>query len=151
MTCDRPSMYLSRQYVRGHAHGRRGFKVRLPQVYFDSIATTMEMVGCGTRAVPGRRKAGPTAGCVGWSERSLAVHSWSWTTGSSRSTVPEIAHAVKDLSRQSAKPTESDMHDLKQCVRYLGHSEYKTNLTRVMRWQRSMSTQMQTGQETRGR
>ena len=38
--------------------------------------------------------------------------------------VPEIAHAVKNLSRQLAGPSEPDMQDLKQCVRYtLGHSD----------------------------
>ena len=31
------------------------FKVRLPQEYFDSIATAMEMVGCGSRAAQGAR------------------------------------------------------------------------------------------------
>ena len=30
MTADTPIKYLSSQYVRVHAHGRRGFKVRLP-------------------------------------------------------------------------------------------------------------------------
>ena len=29
--------------------------------------------------------------------------------------VPEIAYAVKNLSRQLAKPSESDLHELKQC------------------------------------
>ena len=38
--------------------------------------------------------------------------------------VPEIAYAVKKLSRQLAGPSELDMQDLKQCVRYtLGHSD----------------------------
>ena len=38
--------------------------------------------------------------------------------------VPEIAYAVKNLSRQLAGPLELDMQDLKQCVRYtLGHSD----------------------------
>ena len=62
MTPDRPIKYHSRQYVKVHAHGRRGFKVRLPQEFFDSIATGMEMVGCGTRTVLGRKKSGPTVG-----------------------------------------------------------------------------------------
>ena len=65
MTPDRPVKYLSRQYVKVNAHGRRGFKVRLPQEYSDSIATAVEMVGCGTRAVPGRKKSGPPLGQVG--------------------------------------------------------------------------------------
>ena len=55
MTPDTPIKYLSRQYLKVHAHGRRGFKVRLPQEYFDSIATAMAMVGCGSRAVPARK------------------------------------------------------------------------------------------------
>ena len=33
MTHDRPIKYLSRQYLKVHAHGRRGFKVRVPQEY----------------------------------------------------------------------------------------------------------------------
>ena len=38
--------------------------------------------------------------------------------------VPETAHAVKNLSRQLAGPSELDMQDLKQCLRYtLGHSD----------------------------
>ena len=38
--------------------------------------------------------------------------------------VLEIANAVKNLSRQLSKPSELDMQDLKQCVRYtLGHSD----------------------------
>ena len=56
MTHDRPIKYLSRQYLKVHTHGRRRFKVvRLPQEYFDSIATAMEMVGCGSRASQGAR------------------------------------------------------------------------------------------------
>ena len=38
--------------------------------------------------------------------------------------VPGTAYAVKNLSRQLAGPSELDMQDLKQCVRYtLGHSD----------------------------
>ena len=38
--------------------------------------------------------------------------------------VPEIAYAVENLSRQLAGPSEMDMQDLRQCVRYtLGHSD----------------------------
>ena len=38
--------------------------------------------------------------------------------------VPEMAYAVKNLSRQLAGPSELDMQNLKQCVRYtLGHSD----------------------------
>ena len=38
--------------------------------------------------------------------------------------VPEIAYPVKNLSRQLAKPSELDMQDLKQCVRYtLGQTD----------------------------
>ena len=38
--------------------------------------------------------------------------------------VPEIAYAVKNLSRQRAGPSELDMQDLKKCVRYtLGQSD----------------------------
>ena len=62
MTDDSSINHVSRQYVKVHGHGRRGFKVRLLQEYFDSIATAMDMVGCGTRAVPGRKKCGPTVG-----------------------------------------------------------------------------------------
>ena len=42
MTHDRPIKYLSRQSLKVHTHGRRGFKVRLPQDLFDSVATAME-------------------------------------------------------------------------------------------------------------
>ena len=38
--------------------------------------------------------------------------------------VPEIAYAVKNLSRQLAGPSELGMQELKQCVRHtLGHSD----------------------------
>ena len=38
--------------------------------------------------------------------------------------VPEIAYAVKNLSRQLAGPSELDVQDLKHCVRdTLGHSD----------------------------
>ena len=67
MTPDGPLKYLSRHYVKVHTHGRRGFKVRLPLEDFDSIATAMEIVGCGARPVFG-------------SDRSLKVQSRSWTT-----------------------------------------------------------------------
>ena len=48
MTPDRPIKYISRQYLKVHTHGRRGFKARLPQEYFHNIATAMEIVGCGS-------------------------------------------------------------------------------------------------------
>ena len=73
MTPDGPIKYLSRQYLKVHTHGRRGFKVRLPQEYFDSLATAIEMVGCGSRAVPGRKKSGPTVGQVGQDQRTLGA------------------------------------------------------------------------------
>ena len=50
MTHDRRIKYLGRQYLKVHTHGRRGIKVRLPQEYFDSIATAMEIAGCGVNA-----------------------------------------------------------------------------------------------------
>ena len=86
-----------------HAQGRRGFKVRLPQEYFDSIAITMEMVGCGTRAVPGRKKTGPTVGRVGQEHRVLgAIEHSKYRAGVGKlqfmiNEVPEIAYAVKNL------------------------------------------------------
>ena len=44
--------------------------------------------------------------------------------------VPEVAHAVKNLLRQLAKPSELDMQDLQQCVRYtLGHGDEWVYLT----------------------
>ena len=91
MTPDRPIKCLSRQYLKVHTHGRRGFKVRFPQDYFDSSATAMEMVGCGSRAVSGRKKSGPTVGQVGQDQRTLgdndhSIPSWSWKTDSMKST-----------------------------------------------------------------
>ena len=123
MTHDRPIKYLSRQYLKVHAHRRRGFKVRLPPEYFDSIATSMDMVGCGSRAVPDRERCGPTAGRVGQDQRTLGANDHSrYRAGVGKlqfmiSEVPEIAYAVKNLSRQLAGPSELDMQHLKQCVR----------------------------------
>ena len=89
----------------------------------------MEMVGCGSRAVPGRKRSGPTAGRVGQDQRTLGANDHSrYRAGVGKlqlviNEVPEIAYAVKNLSRQLAGPSELDMQDLKQCVRYtLGHS-----------------------------
>ena len=118
MTHDRPIKYLSRQYLKVHTHGRRGFKVRL-QEYFDSIATSMEMVGCGSRAVPGRKKSGSTVGQVGEDQRTLGANGRSrYRAGVGQlqpmiNEVPEIAYAVKNLSRQLAGPSELDMQDLR--------------------------------------
>ena len=130
MTHDRPIKYLSRQHVKVHTHGRRGFKVRLPQECFDSISTSMEMVGCGSRAVPGRKKSGPTVRQVGQDQRTLGANDQSrYRAGVGKlqfiiNEVPEIAYAVKNLSRQLAGPSELDMQDMKQCVRYtLGHND----------------------------
>ena len=117
MTPDRPIKYHSRQYLKVHAHGRRRFKVRLLQECFDSIATAMEMVGCGTRTVPGRKKARPTAGQVGQELRMRGATDHSrYRAGVGKlqfmiNEVLEIACAVKNLSRQLAKPSELDMQD----------------------------------------
>ena len=90
----------------------------------------MEMVGCGSRAVPGRVRSGPTAGRVDQDQRTLGANDHSrYRAGVGKlqfmvNEVPEIAYAVKNLSRQLAEPSELDMQDLKQCVRYtLGHSD----------------------------
>ena len=64
--------------------------------------------------------------------------------------VPEIAYAVKKLSRQLAKPSELDMKDLKHCVRYtLGHSARQTSEAR--RGGNDRSSLTQTGQVMRDR
>ena len=130
MTHDRPIKYLSRQYLKVHTDGRRGLKVRLPWEYVDSIATSMAMVGCGSRAVPRRKKSGPTVGQVGQDRTTLGANDHSrYRAGVGKlqfmiNEVPETACAVKNLSRQLAGPSELDMQDLKQCVRYtLGHKD----------------------------
>ena len=122
MTRDSRIKYLSRQHVRVHTHGRRGFKARLPQEYFDSIATAIEMVGSKTRTVPRRKKkAEPTVGQVdqeqtenAGSERSPAVQSWSWKTAVHDQRSAGDSLRSENLSRQPAKPSELDMQDLKQ-------------------------------------
>ena len=108
--------------------GDEDFKVRLPQEHFDSIATSLEMDGCGARAVPGRKRSGQTAGRVGQDQRTLGANDHSrYRAGLGKlqfmvNEVPEIAYAVKNLSRQLAGPSELDMQDLKQRVRCtLGH------------------------------
>ena len=117
MTTDRPIKYHSRQYVRVHAHGRRGFEVRVLQDYFDSVATAMEFVGCGTRAVSRRKKAGPTAGRIGREQRMLGASDHSrYRAGVGKlqfmiKEAPEKADAVENLSRQLTKPSESDMQE----------------------------------------
>ena len=90
----------------------------------------MEMVGCGSRAFPGRKKSGPTVGQFGQDQRTLGANDHSrYRAGVGKlqliiNEVPEIAHAVTKLSRQLAGPSELDMQDLKQCVRYtLGHRD----------------------------
>ena len=101
MTHDRPIKYLSRQYLKVHTHGRRGFKVRLPQEYCDSTATAMELVGCGSGAVPGCKKSGPTVGQVGQDQRTLGANDHSrYRVGKLQFMINEvqgIANAVKKL------------------------------------------------------
>ena len=102
MTHDRPIKYLSRQYLKVHAYGRRGFKVRFRQEYFASIATPMEMVGCRSRAVPGRKRSGPKAGRGGQDQRTLGASDQSrYRAGVGKpqfmiNEVPEIAYVVKN-------------------------------------------------------
>ena len=76
MTPDRPLKYLSRQYVRVHAHDRQGFKVCL--LYLKNTLTGLQqlrkMSVCGTRAVPGRKKSGPTVEQVGEELRMLGAN-----------------------------------------------------------------------------
>ena len=91
----------------------------------------MEMVGCGPRAVPGRKRSGPTAGRFGQDQRTLGANDHlRYRAGVEKklqfmiNEVPELANAVKNLSRQLAGPSELDMQDLRRCVRYtLGHSD----------------------------
>ena len=135
MTVDRPTKHLSRQYLKLHTQQRWGFKVRLLQEYFDSIATAMEMVGCGSRGVPGRKKSGPTVGQVGQDRRTLGANDHSkYRVGKLQfmiNEVPQMAYAAKNLSRQLVGPSELDMQNLKQCVRCtLGHSDEWLFLTR---------------------
>ena len=94
----------------------------------------MEMVGCGSRAVPGRKRSGPTAGRVGQDQRTLGANDHSrYRAGVGElqfmiNEVPEIAYAVKNLSRQLTGLSELDMQDLKQCGRYtLGHTHTATS------------------------
>ena len=89
----------------------------------------MQIVGCGSRAVPGRKKSGPTVGQVGQDQRTLGANDHSrYRAGVGKlqfmiNEVPDTAYTVKNLSRQLAEPSELDMQDLKQCVQYtLGHS-----------------------------
>ena len=58
MTPDRPIKCLSRQYLKVHTHGDEDSKSVFLKTIFDSSATAMEMVGCGSRAVSGRKKSG---------------------------------------------------------------------------------------------
>ena len=44
------------------------------KIFFDNIATAMEMVFCGSRAVSGRKKSGPTVGQVGQDQRILGAN-----------------------------------------------------------------------------
>ena len=109
MTHDRPIKYLSRQYLKVHTHGRRGFKVRLPQEYFDSIATSMEMVGCGSRAVPERKKFGPTVGQVGQDQRTLGANDRSrYRAGVGK--LQCIINEVSEIACHLEIPTAHDSH-----------------------------------------
>ena len=102
MTSDRLIKYLSRQYLKVHTHTGDGDSMPV-QEYFDSIATAMEMVGCGSRAVPGRKKSGPTARPVGQYQRTLGANDHSrYRAGVVKlqfmiNEVPEIAYAVKKV------------------------------------------------------
>ena len=84
VTLDRAIKYLSRQCVKVHARGRRGFDVRLPQEYFDSIAAAMQQLRLRDTSCPrpqeswtNRGTSWPRAANAG-SEQSFEVQSWSW-------------------------------------------------------------------------
>ena len=157
MTPDRPIKYLSRQYVKVHAHGRRGFKVRFPQEYFVSIATAMEMVGCGKKTVPRRKKSGraENSGC----ERSLEIQSWSWKTavhdqrsaGDSQCSEKPVKATGKAVSVGHARPEAVCAIRVGTQRRVAVPDGARQNLGRPTRWQRSKSTLTQTGQEMRSR
>ena len=120
MTPDRPIKYLSRQCVKVHAHGRRGFKVRLPQEYFASIARAMEVGGLRDTNCPTAQEIWTNRGTNGQEVSMLGASDHPrYRAGVGKlqfmiNEVPEIAHAVKNLSRQPAKPSVLDMQDLKQ-------------------------------------
>ena len=123
MTPDRHIKYLSRQYVKVHAQADGDSK----SVYINISSTALQQQWKWSVAGPGLKKAGPTVGQVGQEQRLLGatespeMQSCSWKTAvyDQRST----AYAVKNLSRQLAKPSGLDVQDLKQRVRYtLGHS-----------------------------
>ena len=101
MTPDRPIKYHGRQCVKVHAHGRRGFKFGLPQEYFDSIATAMEMVVAGHELSLRARKLGQ----VGKEQRMLGACDHSrYSAGVGKTAVHDQrcagdTHAVNKLSR----------------------------------------------------
>ena len=116
MTPNRPVKYLSRQYVKVHT------------VYLRSTLTALRqpwkwLVGCGSRAVPRRKKSGPTVGQIVQDQRTLGANDHSrYRAGVGKlqfmiNEVPETANAVKNLSTQLAGPSELDMQDLLQCAR----------------------------------
>ena len=94
----------------------------------------MDTVGCGTRAVSGRKnqpwnKLAKRRECRERAitrDTELELEKLQFMINE----VPEIAYAVMNLSRQLAQPSELDMQDLKQCVRYtLRHSDEWVFLT----------------------
>ena len=78
-------------------------------VYLKNTSTISQQ-RCGTKAVPGRKKAGPTVGQVGQEQRNRGASEHSrYSAGVGKlqfmiNEVPDIAYAVKNLSRQLAKP-----------------------------------------------
>ena len=155
LTADTPIKYLSRWYVRVHAHvADEDSKF----AWLQNSSTVSQQqwkwsVAGGELLQDARRLV--------TQRDTLAKSRGSWERPNTRGTelergklqfiineVPKTAYAVKNLSRQLAKPSEADMHDLKQCLRYtLGHSDewlYLTKPAETTRRPRSKSTQMHT-------
>ena len=120
---DSDTKYLSRCYRTVEQEGRRGFKVRLGKDYFDSITEVAGMTGCKSKQVPGHApelKAGniedPSVPLDEANHRRYrgVVGKMQYMTNE----VPEIAFAVKGLSRRLAGPTVEDEKDMRETVRY---------------------------------
>ena len=61
------------------------------------------MIGCGSRAVPGRRSAGPTAGRVGQEQRILGASDHSRY----RAGVGKLQFMINGSARESIRSEES--------------------------------------------
>ena len=122
VSSDKWSKFLGREWQRDG----RGFRVRVPPNYLQSVLKEFSMEKCKatvTPFVPGVRHREDVEEDVTPEKHRLyrrAVGRLLWTVGER----PDLAYAVKELARRVQKPTEEDWIALKRMLRYIKGTQY---------------------------